>query len=227
MTGRLHSVSLVEQAITAMRAEIASGAWEVGRRIPTEPELAEQFGIGRNSLREAVRALVHAGLLETRQGDGTYVRATSDLVGVLRIWTKRQRLIEMLEVRRALEVAVSRLAAERRTEAEASELERVLEERVAAWDLDDGHALFVELDVRLHTLVAEASHNSMLAELYRDFATALRETVETAICETPDDEDSHDALVRAIRARDADAAEAATVQTLDGLAAALGHEPSA
>src|SRR5689334_24969009 len=75
--------TLADRVIGSLRAQIASGAWPVGARIPTEPELVEQLGVARNTVREAVRALAHNGLLDIRQGSGTYVVATSELAGVM------------------------------------------------------------------------------------------------------------------------------------------------
>ncbi|CAM5710563.1 Fatty acid metabolism regulator protein [Streptomyces hirsutus] len=75
--------ALSEQVIATLRTQIASGEWPVGSRIPTEPELVEQLGVARNTVREAVRALAHNGLLDIRQGSGTYVVATSELAGVM------------------------------------------------------------------------------------------------------------------------------------------------
>src|ERR1700760_2897957 len=75
---------LVEQVIEQMRDAIRTGDWAVDQRIPPEPELVTVLGVGRNTVREAVRALSHAGLLEVRQGDGTFVRATSELSGAVR-----------------------------------------------------------------------------------------------------------------------------------------------
>jgi DNA-binding FadR family transcriptional regulator len=81
---KLPRLSLVDSAVAELRSAVARGEWPVGERIPTEPRLSEQFGVGRNTVREAVRVLVHAGLLETRQGDGTYVRARLDPAEALR-----------------------------------------------------------------------------------------------------------------------------------------------
>jgi len=220
MTGRLQRTSLVDQAIDALRGQIASGAWPVGARIPTEPALVAELGIGRNSLREAIRALVHAGLLETRQGDGTYVRATSDLAGAVRRRISRAELLEVFEVRRALEVEAARLAALRRTDDDLAELERVLAARGEA-ALGDDVDQFVESDVRLHRLIAAASHNAMLIELYDDFTEALREAVRSSVDRQARDVQvhMHDELVAAIRARDAAGAAAATLAVLDALIA--------
>jgi DNA-binding FadR family transcriptional regulator len=219
MTGRIaRGPSLVDRAIEALRAEIVGGTWPVGERIPTEPELVEAFGIGRNSLREAIRALVHAGLLETRQGDGTYVIATSDLAGAVRRRTSRAELREVFELRRALEVEAARLAAQRRTDADLAALDRLQAAREqASRKADLGE--FVELDVALHRAIVAAAGNSMLAELYDDFSAALRDAIASSLDRSPREHQVHlhDDLVAAIRAGDAAAAQAATARFLDEL----------
>src|SRR5215471_3153791 len=113
---------LVDQVIEQMRAAIADGDWVVDQRIPPEPELVTALGVGRNTVREAVRALAHAGLLEVRQGDGTFVRATSEISGALRRLVGEE-LREVLEVRRTLEVEGARLAAKHRTPEDIAHLE--------------------------------------------------------------------------------------------------------
>ncbi|HEK0910358.1 TPA: FadR family transcriptional regulator, partial [Pseudomonas putida] len=70
--------SLVEQAVDQLRERIAQGAWAVGQRLPTEPELALELGISRNTVREAMRVLAFSGLVEVRQGDGSYLRTAQD-----------------------------------------------------------------------------------------------------------------------------------------------------
>lgn len=219
MTGRIaRGPSLVDQAIDALRGEIADGTWPVGERIPTEPELVETLGVGRNSLREAIRALVHAGLLETRQGDGTYVTATSDLAGAVRRRLSRAQLLEIFELRRALEIEAARLAALRRSDADLAELERLLTAREAA-SRESDLGTFVELDVALHRAIVAAAHNALLTELYDDFATSLRDAVgSTAGAGTTEHQvHAHDALIAAIRAGDAVSAQAETALFLDAL----------
>src|SRR5215468_7597999 len=75
--------ALVPQVIEQLQAQITSGEWAVGSRIPPEPDLAAALGVGRNTLREAVLALVHAGLLERRQGSGTFVVGARELAGAV------------------------------------------------------------------------------------------------------------------------------------------------
>ncbi|MFQ1046385.1 FadR/GntR family transcriptional regulator, partial [Acinetobacter sp. NIOH-H-8] len=66
--------TLVEQAVAQLRNRITSGTWAIGQRLPTEPELALELGISRNTVREAMRVLAFSGLVEIRQGDGRYLR---------------------------------------------------------------------------------------------------------------------------------------------------------
>lgn len=70
--------SLVDQALEQLRRRISDGVWGVGQRLPTEPELVAELGISRNTVREAMRVLAFSGLIEIRQGDGSYVRAVVD-----------------------------------------------------------------------------------------------------------------------------------------------------
>src|ERR1700746_3166721 len=71
--GRRRGAGVTDEAIETIRELIASGEWGPGTRLPREADLAAQLGLSRNSLREAVRALSLARVLEVRQGDGTYV----------------------------------------------------------------------------------------------------------------------------------------------------------
>src|SRR5699024_6148394 len=84
MLKRIQKGSLVETAIESLRHAIENQQWRVGDRLPVESELSDALGVSRNTVREAVRVLAHAGMLETRQGDGTYVRATRDAGETLR-----------------------------------------------------------------------------------------------------------------------------------------------
>jgi DNA-binding FadR family transcriptional regulator len=99
---------LIDATVAQLRARITSGDWPVGSRIPPEPALVELLGVGRNTVREAVQSLVHAGLVERRQGSGTYVLSASELAVSMgrQIADARQR--DVIEVRRSLEVEAAR-----------------------------------------------------------------------------------------------------------------------
>ncbi|POM26365.1 HTH-type transcriptional regulator LutR [Actinomadura rubteroloni] len=206
--------SLVEQVIDQMRAEIASGAWPLGGRIPAEPALVEQLGVGRNTVREAVRALTHAGLLAGRQGDGTYVIATSELSGAVRRRLATAELIEILQVRRGLEVEAARLAASRRTDADIAAIDAALADRDAAFAAGDRDA-FVDADLAFHTAVVDATHNRVLTDLYRDFGAALKLSIGGAGDALDHADVPHAPIADAVRAGDASAAAAAAQSCLD------------
>jgi DNA-binding FadR family transcriptional regulator len=195
--------ALVPQVIEQLQTQITSGEWAVGTRIPPEPDLAAQLGVGRNTLREAVLALVHAGLLERRQGSGTFVVGSRELASAVARRVADAQLAEVVEVRRALEVEAARSAARRRTEQDLAELDSALAAREAAWangEVDE----FVAADVELHQRIVAAAHNRILAELYLDFSAALRTSITIAIGDdlTPDRYVDHSRLVEAIRGGD-------------------------
>ncbi|HUR04568.1 MULTISPECIES: FadR/GntR family transcriptional regulator [unclassified Nonomuraea] len=212
--------SLVDQVIDQLKEQITSGLWQMNGKIPTETVLAEQLGVGRNTVREAVRALTHAGLLECRQGDGTYVRATSELSGAMLRRLRQAEQLEILEVRRALEVESARLAATRRTDEDILRIEAALAERDRAWELDDPEA-FVEADLAFHMSVAHATHNLVLIDLYEDFSAALRASITAAGTSLNKSYIPHDAIARAISSGDATAAERAGHACMEHILIAL------
>jgi DNA-binding FadR family transcriptional regulator len=199
--------TLVQQVIEQLREQISTGEWPLGSKIPTEPKLVEALGVGRNTVREAVRALENAGVLECRQGSGTYVISTDELTGAVARRLAAAEMADAVEVRRAFEVEAARLAALRRTPADLVALDAALGEREAAWR-SGRVADFVETDAALHTVIVAAAHNAMLAELYASFGTAMRATVAEAVRGElrPDRYTDHGGLVEAIRAGDPDRA---------------------
>ncbi|MEI5099816.1 FadR/GntR family transcriptional regulator [Streptomyces sp. PmtG] len=201
--------ALSEQVIAALRNQISSGEWPVGSRIPTEPELVEQLGVARNTVREAVRALAHNGLLDIRQGSGTYVVATSELAGVMQRRFADASPRHIAELRATLESSAARLAAERRTARDLKQLDALLARREEAWESGDAEA-FVAADATLHMAVVAASHNDVLTALYADLGEVLRDWLREDIGTelTPEAHMDHGRLVEAIRAGDADAAAA-------------------
>jgi DNA-binding FadR family transcriptional regulator len=199
--------TLVPQVIEQIRAQITAGEWPVGSRIPPEPQLAEALGVGRNTVREAVRALVHAGVLRCQQGSGTYVTADDELAGAVARQVTEARLAEAIEVRRALEVEAARLAALRRTPEDLAALDDAHATREAAWH-DGRFADFVEADAALHTTVVAAAHNGTLAQLYASFGAALRASIADQMGgeSGPARYVDHSRLLIAIRSRDPGAA---------------------
>lgn len=213
---------LVDQVISQMRDAITAREWPVGERIPPESELVRVLGVGRNTVREAVRALAHSGLLEVRQGDGTFVRATSELSGAVRRLCGAE-LTEVLQARRALEVEAARLAAAVRTAPELRRLRELLRRRAAALAAGAVEE-FIDLDAAFHLEVVRSSHNGLLLELYQGMTEAIRASVASTV-DSPDertDSIMHDGLLAAIAERDPDRAAAEAGGFLDELLAPRG-----
>lgn len=208
----------MDQAIEQLRRSVTSGEWPLDTRIPTEPALAESLGVGRNTVREAVRALAHSGILEVRQGDGTYVRATSEVSGALHRLCGTE-LREVLQVRRCLEVEGARLAAAARSETDLIELWQLLErsEELRCAGLGEE---FARTDAELHFAVVRSSHNAVLTELYRGLTEVVLASVATStanLAESP----RHRGLIEAIAEGDETRAVHEAGSFLDELLARL------
>ncbi|MFG6199487.1 FadR/GntR family transcriptional regulator [Nonomuraea sp. JJY05] len=210
--GSLRPSPLVEQATQHLREQITQGEWPVGTRLPGENALAKTLGVGRSTVREALRALAGAGLVQARQGSGVFVIATE----VAEDWPARLRraaITDVYEVRMMVETQAARMAAQRRTEEDVAALEEALAARAGAAAEDD--AAFVDADIALHAAVVAAAGNPVLTDLFAEFAPALREgligLVEVLGLRSRDRNPGHDAhaeLVAAVRDGDGDAAGA-------------------
>jgi DNA-binding FadR family transcriptional regulator len=229
--------TLVQTVIARLEDLITSGEWPIGFRVPPEPELVRALGVSRNTVREAVRALVHAGLLDPRPGDGTYVRADTGLDAALERAARRWSALDALEVRNMLERDAAWLAAKRRDQADLAAIEAALGHRDeaqlalgrAGGDAPTGtgadHRAFVEADAAFHQAVVAATHNRVLIELYAHLADPLRASVAEVIRVSDAGLDNgHHVLAGAIRDGDPAAAELAATELLAVALAALNAE---
>lgn len=225
------NVPLSAQVADQLRHRIADGEFPVGSRIPTEAQLTDELGVSRNSVREALRSLVHAGLLRARAGDGTYVTATSELAPVLERELERARAADVAEVRLVLEREAARLAATRATAAHLATLDAALADRDAAMTGAD----YATADLDFHHALLDASGNLLLAELHRGTGgvednllrtTPLDATFADLRPATRPLDDAHVAVVDAIRAREPGIA-AGAVERMIALAQELETHPGA
>ncbi|MDF1479419.1 FadR/GntR family transcriptional regulator [Leifsonia sp. H3M29-4] len=159
--------SQTDVVIQGIKDLLTSGRLQPGSRLPIEKDLAAQLGVSRGSLREGVRALATLGVLETRQGDGTYVTALDPrtLLSPLSFLADLQQpahASDLLAVRRVLESESAARAAVRLTEEELDELDRVL---IAAEGSEDDVEAFIRADTEFHRIIARASGNPPLAAI--------------------------------------------------------------
>lgn len=206
--------TLVAQVSDQLLSEINSGRWSVGERIPTEPALCEMTGASRHTVREAVQALVHAGLLERRQGSGTYVIANDEHDGALADYFAAARESDLLELREALEATATALAARRRTDTDITELRAILAKRNLLWSRDARDSAerdeMISTDVALHRAIVAASHNEIYLRFYDLLLPTLCQSMELRpVGAQTSLEPEHTELVNAVIAGDPERAEAA------------------
>lgn len=203
------SLGLAEQVAQALSAQISAGQPAAGDKLATETVLAQQFGVSRTVVREAVSRLKSLGLLESRQGSGVFVRAAgfTPLNFDARLAVSRQAVIQMVEVRRGLEAEVAALAAERRSVADLQRIRQcmsALAEAVLAGG--DG----AEEDVNFHRAIADAAQNPFLIstlDYLRQFLRGVTRVTRANEARRSDFarqvKNEHEAITSAIEASDA------------------------
>jgi GntR family transcriptional repressor for pyruvate dehydrogenase complex len=164
--------------------DVLSGRYGVGTALPSESELAEESGLSRLTVREAVKTLRSKGVLRVVQGRGTYVAPTSEwsvldpTLLIARSAAQADSLLlplKLIEARRLVEVGVAELAATRRGEKDISRLEETLEEmRTASIAKDVG--TFVRADIAFHQVILDAADNAFVAGIFDPLAQILRLT---------------------------------------------------
>ncbi|MGD8195894.1 FadR/GntR family transcriptional regulator [Herbiconiux sp. P18] len=224
---RVHRESLSEQAARLLLDRIQAGEWEVGQKLPGETTLAPQLGVGRSTVREAIRQLAGQGVLTSRQGAGVFVDALVPVDDWDSLVT-RAAIASILEARTAIECEAASLAAERRTEADLVAIRAALSrrgsERIAI-------GIRVDTDTAFHRSIVVASRNEVLLELFDAFAGRSRDAMVQMLelsrqPGTDDDQRVHAEIVEAITARDADAAFALSRAHLHALGDAVAAATS-
>jgi GntR family transcriptional repressor for pyruvate dehydrogenase complex len=160
---------------------INSGTWSPGDRLPPERKLAEQLGVGRTTVREALKLLTLSGFLRARRGSGTYVRDEySSLLTHQMEWPAllgKKEVDQLLEVREALETQTARLAAQRAT-SEDIDMIASLAEMIDKEDREPEK--WADIDFRFHLAIAAASKNPLFVQLLTSLEDLLKEYVVLA-----------------------------------------------
>lgn len=197
-----------QDTVRKLEENIASGRWPVNSQIPPEADLATELGVGRSTVREAVRSLAHLGMLEPAPGRGTFVRSLNPVSGLLSEFASRHSWLDILTVRRAIEVQAAELVA---AGADPSGIARLR----AAHDSDvEGRSNTGrgESPGQFHALLVELTGNKLLGELYAGVMSALRagirEGAVTSCQDAPARHAQHAALLATIVAGNAAAAAA-------------------
>lgn len=205
--------SVATQVARRLVEYIISGEIEPGGRMPSERQLAEAFGVGRSAMREALKSLSMIGLIDVRQGDGTYLkRADAALLPQIIEWgllIGEQRTLDLVEARQYIEIDIAKLAAIRRSEADLVDMERWIARMERASNDED---TFVDADVAFHLKLAEAARNSVLRDIHSSIQALLRAWIGRVIHgadSTLPSFEEHIPIYEAIRDQDPDRAKQA------------------
>ena len=201
-------MALTDEAITRLRGMIQAGELPPGSRLPTEQQLSQQMGLSRSGVREAVKVLEAARVLDVRRGDGTYVTSLAphlllEGLGVAVELLRDDTLLEVMEVRRMLEPVATGVAALRVTEADLERLSEILEDmRRAADDAE----LLIRYDAAFHRTVIAVTGNETLTSLLDGLSgKTLRARVWRGLIEGGSAHltlSEHEAIYHALRERD-------------------------
>jgi DNA-binding FadR family transcriptional regulator len=185
--------SLADEVASKLQEKILNGGYKVNQKLPVEAELMRNFGVGRSTIREAVKILVSSGFLRVQQGIGTFIEDATGVNEPLQQRLKRADPKDIDEVRQLLELKIAEKAAMNRTGNDISKLEYFLDKRTKA----AGNNLLnecVDAHVNFYSILAEASKNAILADLYKLFAAKLKTDLLNAHEDTAWFKDTSDSL---------------------------------
>lgn len=201
--------------------EIMAGRFSAGDRLPTENQLAQRFSVSRPVVREALQRLQTDGVVISRQGSGTYVqRSPSQRVAELTGELSLHEVLQVMELRMALEALSARLAARNRTDEQMHAIEQA---RQALGELIGQGTPAMEADYAFHRAIAVASGNSLLVEALDQLSGRMKSGMKVTLSLTREASDQrrarvldeHDRIIHAIRVGDADSAAIAMSYHLD------------
>ena len=170
--------SLPKQIADIIEKDIKNGKYKVGEKIPTEPILVKMFGCSRNTIREAVQSLIHAGLLKACQGNGTFVVAKERIEVDFYELMEEMNEDNILEVRNMLEYKIIELAIKRANERDIENIYKALLERNRMIDRVKENTIS---DLDFHLSIAYATHNELIVNIYKYVSTYFASIISKKI----------------------------------------------
>ena len=206
----IEKASVKDQTLEQLKNYILSGVVQLGGRLPSERALADALGVGRSSVREALKVLEAVGLVQSRVGEGTFLTintgASFGRILGLSLATWGGTIIEILDAREMIEAEAARAAAERVTSAQLLLIKRELETMNRADDVRE----YLSADMDFHRRIGEASHNAIISQFVNNLidllAEALQETHSDSLPTQAEGGGSHQEIYAAIADRNAVAA---------------------
>lgn len=208
---------LSERITNQIRQDISQGKYPSNEKIPAEPELMTLYGVGRSTIREAIKSLAISGILKVQQGSGTFVNDDPETETIDQK-LKHADFNDIHAVRRLLEEEIVKLATINHTEEQIAEMERCLEDRRLAILAEQAEQC-ANADIAFHMVIAQASKNNVLAQLYKSFTIIIRDFFsrrETrGITHFAMNHHLHEELFKAIKSKKQKQAQQVILQILD------------
>lgn len=217
---KINKPKVSDAVFEQLRQGILQQDFPIGSRLPSEHSLAESFGVSRTTVRAAIQRLATLGLLETRTGEGTYVRepSTGNLIEPLfkTFRFKPTQILEILEFRLAIEMLSCRLAAQRATDNQKQALKKIVDGMLVSVKEKDHERYSLE-DMQFHICLAEMSHNSLvslvvenLSDFYLGHLVELNRQIDLSF-----NASYHTEIYEAICSRDGESAARSMQQIID------------
>jgi DNA-binding FadR family transcriptional regulator len=168
--------SLAVEVATQLQEQILKGDYVLNQQLPVEQKLMDRFGVGRSTIREAVKILVNSGYVRVLQGVGTFIEDNPGMNETMPQRLKRADSVEVEEVRRVLEMKISEKAAMNRTGNDISKMEYFLDKKTKA-AAANSPGEYIDAHIEFYRVLADASRNVLLTELFKTFTKQLKSTL--------------------------------------------------
>jgi len=220
-----------EDIVQQIRTLIEEGKLKRNDHLPSERDLSETFRVSRTTVREAIRTLESMKLLQSRQGDGTYVLASSEesLIHPLAValFNEKDDIRDIFYIRKIIEPHVAEMAAENATPQEIEEMERILKQQ----EESIGHGEnIIETDSAFHKLMVRATTNRVMERLIAALIDLLKQSREKYLMEDEHDErakkslEGHQRVLSAVKKGDGDAARKSMLSHLEDIEEIIFHK---
>lgn len=189
-TEKIIKISLADEVANSIKRQILDNKLKPNEQLPTEAVLTRSFGVGRSTLREAVKILVHSGLVRVQQGVGMFVEEKQPMKEPFSQRLQRVGNEELDEVRKLIEMKIAEKAALNRTKADIKKMKQHLDERLETAGTNNLTGC-VEADISFHLAIAAAAKNEILAELYHALSSHLKKWFIELYTDTKIFKDTH------------------------------------
>lgn len=217
---------IYEEIVDQIRQLLIDGQIKPGDKLPSERELIESFKVSRSSIREALSALEMMGILEVRTGEGTFIRhiRPESMMASLAwsLYLDKGSILEMLEVRKMIEVQAVGYAAERATEREINQLSETLDKMKN--NLENMGSISEKADMMFHYTIAVATHNKITIKLMDTISDNLQHLIHATRPKLYEGKytpellyNEHEKIYNAIRSKDSEEAQRQMIEHLNGV----------